>query len=143
MGKATPNQNLCVHFVPLMQVLVARIQGPDSPFAAYVANLPVGVSGVPMFYPREALEAIEYPPVVEQVRAGHEYVCFCIHASMYLGVGHLVMCSWMHRLAKASAGMLEGPPMGEQVGCMYFWLVCGICGKLCALLRRCAGGSFR
>lgn len=54
----------------LLQVLVARIQGPDSPFAHYIANLPVGVSGVPMFFAREALEAIEYPPVVEQVRFG-------------------------------------------------------------------------
>lgn len=54
---------LCI--VP--QVLAARIQGSDSAFAPYIANLPVGVSGVPMFFAREALEAIEYPPVVEQV----------------------------------------------------------------------------
>jgi len=53
--------------LPLVQVLAARIQGPDSPFAHYIANLPIGISGVPMFFPREALEAIEYPPVVEQV----------------------------------------------------------------------------
>ena len=52
------------------QVLVARIQGQESPFAHYIANLPVGVAGVPMFFPRGTLEALEYPPVVEQVCAG-------------------------------------------------------------------------
>jgi hypothetical protein len=51
-----------------LQVLVQRIAGPSSHFATYISYLPVGVSGVPMFFPREALEAIEYPPVVEQVR---------------------------------------------------------------------------
>lgn len=57
----------CAVLCRAVQVLVARIQGPESPFVQYIANLPVGVSGVPMFFPREALEAIEYPPVVEQV----------------------------------------------------------------------------
>jgi hypothetical protein len=55
-----------------LQVLVQRIAGPASHFATYISYLPVGVSGVPMFFPREALEAIEYPPVVEQVR------CTCL-----------------------------------------------------------------
>lgn len=53
--------------IGVVQVLVQRIAGPSSHFATYISYLPVGVSGVPMFYPRDALEAIEYPPVVEQV----------------------------------------------------------------------------
>jgi hypothetical protein len=63
---------LCV----IPQVLAARIQGSDSSFAPYIANLPVGVSGVPMFFAREALEAIEYPPVVEQVRVQNHFDSF-------------------------------------------------------------------
>eukprot|EP00775_Hariotina_reticulata_P007813 gene7813-8010_t len=51
-----------------LQVLVQRVAGAQSPFATYISQLPVGVSGVPMFFPREALEALEYPPVVEQVK---------------------------------------------------------------------------
>jgi hypothetical protein len=50
------------------QLLHERLQGPDSPFAAYIANLPAGFEGVPMFFPREAIEAIDYAPVVEQVK---------------------------------------------------------------------------
>jgi histone-lysine N-methyltransferase SETD3 len=34
----------------------------------YIVNLPVGVTGIPMFFPREAIAAIEYPPVSEQVK---------------------------------------------------------------------------
>jgi hypothetical protein len=60
-----------------LQVLVQRIAGPSSHFATYISYLPVGVSGVPMFFPREALEAIEYPPVVEQVRASAVLYCNC------------------------------------------------------------------
>ncbi|WIA31032.1 hypothetical protein OEZ86_001070 [Tetradesmus obliquus] len=51
-----------------LQLLTQRIAGPGSHYATYISYLPVGVSGVPMFFPREALEAIEYPPVVEQVK---------------------------------------------------------------------------
>lgn len=73
-----------------LQVLVQRIHGPDSPFAAYIANLPVGVSGVPMFYPREALEALEYPPVVEQVRFQHKHEWGYVPCVSGLFIGLLV-----------------------------------------------------
>jgi histone-lysine N-methyltransferase SETD3 len=66
-----------------LQVLVHRIAGPSSHFATYISYLPIGVSGVPMFFPREALEAIEYPPVVEQVGAARPSVqlyCSCAAA---------------------------------------------------------------
>jgi len=51
-----------------LALLAARAAGPDSPFAAYLSHLPRGFSGVPIFYSRESIEAIDYPPVVEQVR---------------------------------------------------------------------------
>lgn len=50
------------------QLLAQRLAGPDSVFAPYVSALPIGVAGVPMFFPRPALDALEYPPVVEQVK---------------------------------------------------------------------------
>lgn len=104
--------------MPGVQVLVARIQGPDSPFAAYVANLPVGVSGVPMFYPREALEAIEYPPVVEQVRTD---VCSSMYPCIHVLRNVEVLHSCVHGFKKVNAGMYRRPPMVEPVGaCMYF-----------------------
>ena len=51
-----------------MQLLSHRLQGPESPIGTYIANLPVGITGIPMFFPREAIAAIEYPPVSEQVK---------------------------------------------------------------------------
>mmetsp|Transcript_24988 Transcript_24988/g.54325 ORF Transcript_24988/g.54325 Transcript_24988/m.54325 type:complete len:401 (+) Transcript_24988:697-1899(+) len=51
-----------------MQVVAHRLQGADSKFSTYVSNLPVGVSGIPMFFPGDAIAAIEYPPVSEQVK---------------------------------------------------------------------------
>lgn len=51
-----------------MQVLAHRVKGTDSPFSLYISNLPVGVSGVPMFFPRAALNALEYAPATHQVR---------------------------------------------------------------------------
>lgn len=49
-----------------LALLAHRAAGGSSPFASYVAHLPRGFPGVPMFFSREAIEAIDYPPVVEQ-----------------------------------------------------------------------------
>lgn len=51
-----------------LALLQHRVAGTDSPFAAYVAMLPVGFSGIPMFFGRDAIEAIDYPPVSAQVK---------------------------------------------------------------------------
>ncbi|GAX86280.1 hypothetical protein CEUSTIGMA_g13692.t1 [Chlamydomonas eustigma] len=51
-----------------LQLLYHRVRGADSSFSSYISNLPVGVSGIPMFFPRECIAAIEYPPVTEQVK---------------------------------------------------------------------------
>jgi hypothetical protein len=51
-----------------LQVLVQRLAGDESHFAAYVRNLPRGVPGIPLFFSGAAIEAIDYPPIVEQVR---------------------------------------------------------------------------
>ncbi len=44
-----------------------RLLGPDSRFSPYVSALPRGFPGVPLFFGREALAAIDYPPVSQQV----------------------------------------------------------------------------
>lgn len=44
-----------------------RLLGQASPFAPYISNLPMGVPGLPIFYSGEALGALQYPPVTEQV----------------------------------------------------------------------------
>jgi histone-lysine N-methyltransferase SETD3 len=50
-----------------LALLAERAAGASSAFAPYVAALPVGFAGIPVFFGREALEAVDYPPVVEQV----------------------------------------------------------------------------
>ena len=46
------------------QVLRERVLGPDSAFQPYISNLPVGVPGIPIFFPPDAIEALEqYPPL--------------------------------------------------------------------------------
>ena len=43
--------------------------GDASPYATYLANLPVGVPGIPIFFGAEAMAALQqYPPVSEQVK---------------------------------------------------------------------------
>lgn len=44
-----------------------RLLGPDSRFSPFVSALPRGFPGVPLFFGREALAAIDYPPVTQQV----------------------------------------------------------------------------
>jgi len=39
-----------------------------SPFAAYVEALPAAFPGVPLFFAPEAVDALDYPPVAEQVK---------------------------------------------------------------------------
>ncbi|KAL6746522.1 hypothetical protein V8C86DRAFT_2940393 [Haematococcus lacustris] len=51
-----------------LQLLNHRLMAASSPYAAYIAQLPVGVAGVPIFFSREAINALEYPPVTEQVK---------------------------------------------------------------------------
>eukprot|EP00887_Chlorella_sp_A99_P000675 scaffold5.g675.t1 len=51
-----------------LQVLAERVKGGASSFAPYVAALPVGVPGLPMFFHGPSLAALEYPPVTEQVQ---------------------------------------------------------------------------
>ncbi|GFH20538.1 NADPH:adrenodoxin mitochondrial isoform X1 [Haematococcus lacustris] len=51
-----------------LQLLDHRLMAASSPYAAYIAQLPVGVAGVPIFFSREAINALEYPPVTEQVK---------------------------------------------------------------------------
>jgi hypothetical protein len=44
-------------------VVAHRLQGAASPFGPYIANLPLGVAGLPMFFGGEALAELQYPPV--------------------------------------------------------------------------------
>ena len=36
-------------------------------FGAYISNLPIGVAGLPMFFPPQSIRELSYPPLVEQV----------------------------------------------------------------------------
>lgn len=40
-------------------------------FWPYIAALPSAFPGVPLFFPREAVEALQYPPIVQQVLGGY------------------------------------------------------------------------
>lgn len=51
-----------------LQLLAQRVAGPDSMFATYVAMLPRGFDGVPMFFGKAGIDAIEYAPVSFQVK---------------------------------------------------------------------------
>ena len=72
---------------PASQVVAHRVQGPESPFSLYIQNLPVGVSGIPMFFDRQALRAIEYAPVTRQVQ---------------------MRCQWLLHFAKETLQPLPG-----------------------------------
>ncbi|KAL6754076.1 hypothetical protein V8C86DRAFT_2713014 [Haematococcus lacustris] len=50
-----------------LQLLNHRLMAASSPYAAYIAQLPVRVAGVPTFFSREAINALEHPPMIEQI----------------------------------------------------------------------------
>lgn len=78
-----------------MQVLAHRLQGADSSFSLYIQNLPVGVSGIPMFFPRDALRAIEYAPVTQQVH---------------------MRCQWLLHFAREALQPLPATPADPFLG---------------------------
>jgi len=51
-----------------LQLLQHRLRGGASAFAPYVSALPVGFPGLPIFFSRDAVDALTYPPVAEQVK---------------------------------------------------------------------------
>ncbi len=53
----------------MAQLLAQRVRGPASPFGMYVGALPLAFVGVPMFFPGPAVDALQYPPVTQQVRS--------------------------------------------------------------------------
>lgn len=57
-----------------LQLLQQRLAGGESPYAPYISHLPVGFPGIPMFFGRDAVMALEYPPVVEQVSNSRRWV---------------------------------------------------------------------
>jgi hypothetical protein len=50
-----------------LKVLYERTLGEDSAFWPYIENLPVGFSGIPLFYTKNDIDALEYPPVSGQI----------------------------------------------------------------------------
>jgi len=50
-----------------LKLLYERYRGEDSPFAPYIGSLPVGFPGIPIFWSKAELDALEYPPVSSQV----------------------------------------------------------------------------
>jgi hypothetical protein len=56
-----------------------RSKGNTSSFAPYIHLLPTVHHGVPIFFNGEALEMLQYPPLVEQVgkkKSGAEYLLY-------------------------------------------------------------------
>jgi hypothetical protein len=60
-----------------LALLRERARGETSPWHSYIAALPAAFPGVPLFWRREAVDALDYPPVAGQVnkrgRWLHEY----------------------------------------------------------------------
>lgn len=78
-----------------LQVLAHRVQGADSRFSPYISNLPVGVPGIPMFFGREPLQAIQYAPVSQQVQ---------------------MRCRWLLNFAQGALRPLPGTPADTFAG---------------------------
>ncbi|GAB4816663.1 hypothetical protein N2152v2_003709 [Parachlorella kessleri] len=89
-----------------LQVLAHRVQGEASPFATYIANLPMGVPGLPMFFTGEALAALQYPPLTEQARQGRGP-----------GQGRVKKrCRWLLAFSQQVLGPLQGTPQDPFEG---------------------------
>ncbi len=54
--------------ITALQVLAHRVRGSASRFSTYITHLPVGIQGLPIFFPREAVAALQYPPLTSQVQ---------------------------------------------------------------------------
>lgn len=76
-------------------MLAHRVQGTESAFSPYISNLPVGVSGIPMFFGRDALRAVEYAPVTRQVQ---------------------MRCQWLLHFAREALQPLPGTPSDPFFG---------------------------
>lgn len=50
-----------------LQLLAKRLEGGAGSHDSYVRALPRGFPGLPMFFPPEAVQALEYPPVTSQI----------------------------------------------------------------------------
>jgi hypothetical protein len=55
----------------------------------------MGIAGIPMFFTREAITAIEYPPVTEQV---------------------MMRCKWLNEFSKNTLSKLPGTPLDPFKG---------------------------
>ena len=51
-----------------LKLLVERLKADGSRFWPYLQSLPLGVPGVPLFFNEAAINALQYPPLIEQVR---------------------------------------------------------------------------
>lgn len=79
-----------------LQLIAQRLLGPDSRFSPFVSALPRGFPGVPLFFGREALAAIDYPPVTQQV---------------------VKRCRWLSDFSKQVLEGLPGTPEDPFGGC--------------------------
>jgi hypothetical protein len=75
--------------------LAHRLLGEASPFAPYIANLPRGVPGLPMFFAGDTLAALQYPPVTQQVK---------------------MRCRWLLAFSRDTLAPLRGGPQDPFEG---------------------------
>lgn len=50
-----------------LPLLAERLAGESSRYAPYISRLPAAIEGVPTFFGPEAISALQYPPLSEQV----------------------------------------------------------------------------
>ena len=91
-----------------VQLLAERVAGTSLVFNAYIANLPIGVAGLPMFFPAQSIRALQYPPLIEQASSMTWAVYSCCRKACELS-SLLVSpaCRRMSRLAEGACACAQ------------------------------------
>ena len=103
-----------------MQLIAHRLRGPDSPLSTYITNLPVGFSGIPMFFGKEVSFRHRWPSLAQPTPNNYFVFLQAIMAIDYPPVGEQVKkrCKWLFEFSKQLAklpGSPEDPFAGARV----------------------------
>jgi hypothetical protein len=97
----------------------SRVAGQESPFSLYVANLPIGVAGVPTFFPRDAV----------QVSHSHTLHGSYLHNHLsvwgYERLGHACLPHCPLQALEYAPLTAQVAKRGRQVGCLPLPLCSG------------------
>jgi len=67
-----------------LRVLLERSKGIISPHGPYVAFLPMTIEGVPIFFSKEEIEALQYPPVERQIALRSRFLATYVNENLNL-----------------------------------------------------------